>query len=145
MSDDAETRIAELERSLRELLRTRPADDPQLALTRNNLAIQYRNRGDVGQSAALYAEVRVCEHLEPLRQSLLAGGAAITFAGQPWSHNCHTWIYFDSVVDPLALRQRFPLADCVIDHRHRGTHEGSEQGLVCSMHHDALVGPHPDA
>jgi hypothetical protein len=30
------------------------------------------------------------------------------------------------------------------DHVHR-THDGSEQGLVCEFHPDALMGRHPDS
>jgi hypothetical protein len=34
--------------------------------------------------------------------------------------------------------------DVVIQlHDHRGTHDGSERGIVCTMHNDAIMGPHP--
>jgi len=136
--------IAGLERSLSELSRTRPADDAELSRVRDSLAICYRNRGQRDRAAALYADVRVCEHLEPVRQYLLQRGATITSAGQAWSRNCHLWIYFDAMLDPEALRQRFALPAFVVAHVHRGTHDGAEQGLVCNAHRDGLMGGHPE-
>jgi len=139
----ADADIAALERMLAELMQSVPPDHPDLALARNNLAI--RNLGQVDRAKALYADVRVCEHLEPVRRSLLDGGATITYAGQPWSRNCRTWIYFDVVIDPAGLKERFALPACVVAHSHRGTHDGSEQGIVCETHKDGLMGPHPAA
>ena len=137
--------IAGLERSLGELSAARPPHDAELARVRDSLAICYRNRGQRDRAAKLYADVRVCEHLEPLRQHLIERGVTVTSAGQAWSSNCRMWIYFDTVLDPAALREQFALPDFVTAHSHRGTHEGSEQGLVCNVHHDALMGRHPDA
>jgi hypothetical protein len=81
-----------------------------------------------------------CKHLAALEQAIIAEGIRETFRGQAWSDNCREWVYFDCWIDLEAVRQRHSLADCVVDHVHRGTHDGSERGLVCSQCHDALMG-----
>jgi hypothetical protein len=81
-----------------------------------------------------------CEHLRPLEEAILASGIRETFRGQAWSDNCREWVYFACWFNLAALRQRHQLAPCVIDHSHRGTHDGQERGLVCAMCHDALMG-----
>lgn len=85
----------------------------------------------------------LCEHLQPLLTYLQQQGCEITYAGQPWSRNCRLWVYVDAVLDLSALRSRLVPA-CVTEHVHRGTHDGAEQGFVCSIHHDAVMGLHPD-
>lgn len=85
-----------------------------------------------------------CEHLAALEQALAAARIEETYRGQPWSNNCREWVYFRCVLELPAIRARHALADCVKDHVHRGTHDGSEQGLVCEQHYDALMGLHPD-
>ncbi|HUE72525.1 MAG TPA: hypothetical protein VMP01_16695 [Pirellulaceae bacterium] len=57
-----------------------------------------------------------CYHLRDVEQALLASGIRETFRGAAWSHNCREWVYFDCYLDLSELRQRFPLADCVVDH-----------------------------
>lgn len=63
-------------------------------------------------------------------------------SGQPWSQNCHVWVYFDALLDCERLIQGLGLDPCVEIHDHRGTHDGSERGLVCTIHHDGVMGPH---
>ena len=86
-----------------------------------------------------------CEHLAAVEAELKARGARETFRGQPWSDNCREWVYFDCVLDCEALRSQFALAPCVVDHDHLGTHDGQESGLICTEHHDAILGRHPAA
>jgi hypothetical protein len=143
MKMDGHEYTSEIERSP-ETLRAGPANDSEVCRVRDSLAIRFRNLGQRDRAAALYADVRVCEHLEPVRQFLLEQGATIVSAGQAWSRNCRLWIYFDAVLDPQALRTRFALPACIVAHVHRGTHDGAEQGLVCEAHHDGLMGAHPD-
>ena len=81
-----------------------------------------------------------CHHLRDVEQALLASGIRETSRGAAWSQNCREWVYFDCYLELGELRQRFPLADCVVDHQHRGTHDGKERGLVCSACHDAIMG-----
>ena len=81
-----------------------------------------------------------CEHLHELETALLASGIREIFRGAAWSQNCREWVYFDCYLDLDQLRQRFPLADCVVDNEHRGTHDGQERGLVCRECHDAIMG-----
>jgi hypothetical protein len=84
-----------------------------------------------------------CEHLLSLEHAIVAAGFPVTFRGKPWSMNCNEWVYFDCVIPLAETRRRFALADCVTDHVHRGTHDGSEAGFVCGIHHDAVMGLHP--
>lgn len=86
----------------------------------------------------------VCEHLQPLETDLKQAGFNETYRGRPWSKNCREWIYFDCLLDLAALRARLQLADSVIDHVHRGTHDGSEVGFVCTCSWDAIMGVHTD-
>lgn len=86
----------------------------------------------------------LCEHLAPILADLVRQGAKATFAGQAWSHNCRMWVYLDCKIDADALRVRFNAPPCVTVHIHRGTHDGSEHGLVCNEHHDAIMGIHHD-
>lgn len=86
-----------------------------------------------------------CEHLIDLEHALVEAHIPETFRGQAWSENCREWVYYHCVLDLAQLRQRYPIAACVQDHRHIGTHDGSEQGLVCSEHHDGIMGVHPQS
>lgn len=85
----------------------------------------------------------ICEHLSALEKELQARGVRETARGQVWSKNCREWVYFDCLLDREALRARFKFAACVEDHEHRGTHDGSEAGFVCTACHDAVMGVHP--
>lgn len=85
----------------------------------------------------------VCEHLRALEAEMLAAGIKELHRGQAWSRNCREWAYFACVLDIAALRARLHFEACVEDHEHRGTHDGSEAGLVCARCHDAIMGAHP--
>jgi hypothetical protein len=82
----------------------------------------------------------VCEHLAQLEKTLAASGIEETFRGAAWSRNCREWAYFRCWLDRESLRRRFSLAPCVVDHTHRGTHDGQEAGFVCTACHDAVMG-----
>lgn len=86
----------------------------------------------------------LCEHLEALERALLEAGVRETSRGQAWSENCREWVYFDVLLDLAQCRRRFGLPGCVEEHIHRGTHDGSESGLVCAVHKDGVMGRHPD-
>lgn len=86
----------------------------------------------------------VCEHLRSLEAVMQAAGIAETYRGQAWSQNCREWAYFDCLLDLPALRERFQLPACVVEHVHPGTHDGQEAGFVCASCHDGLMGVHPD-
>ena len=81
-----------------------------------------------------------CEHLKPLEEAILARGIRETFRGAAWSQNCREWVYVDCFIDTASVRAQFPLADCVEEHLHRGTHDGQERGFVCSQCHDGIMG-----
>ncbi|MBZ5520698.1 MAG: hypothetical protein LAP21_00430 [Acidobacteriia bacterium] len=81
-----------------------------------------------------------CEHLKALEEAIIAAGMRETYRGQAWSNNCREWVYFDCYIDIEAVRKKFTLADCVHDHIHRGTHDGRERGLECTICHDGIMG-----
>ncbi len=85
----------------------------------------------------------VCEHLRPLEQALIDAGIKETARGQVWSKNCREWVYFRCVLNRPALRERFDLPACVVDHEHRGTHDGQEAGFYCQTCKDGVMGAHP--
>lgn len=87
---------------------------------------------------------RVCHHLLSLDEYIRGQGAEVMFVGAPWSRNCRTWVIYRGVVlDTAALTTRFELTAPVEVHDHIGTHDGCEHGLVCTEHHDAVIGMHP--
>jgi len=81
-----------------------------------------------------------CEHLRPLEQALLARGIPETFRGQAWSGNCREWVYFNCFIDTAAVRRSLDFPPCVVEHSHRGTHDGQERGFVCEECHDGIMG-----
>lgn len=88
----------------------------------------------------------ICEHLEPLEQELITNGIKEVSRGKTWSDNCREWVYYDCVFsDPdktmLRLKMR---TDIIKMHSHLGTHDGHEQGFVCTACLDAIMGIHPD-
>jgi hypothetical protein len=85
----------------------------------------------------------LCEHLAPMEAELKARGIGETFRGQAWSDNCREWVYFDCVLDVAGLRRRHSPAPCVVDHENRDPRSGTERGLVCTEHHDGIMGRHP--
>lgn len=87
----------------------------------------------------------ICEHLRPLEEAIVARGIRETFRGQAWSRNCREWVHFDCYIDTAAVRQAIDLPSCVVDHAHRGTHDGQERGFVCSDCHDAIMGRYEPA
>jgi hypothetical protein len=119
--------------------------DPQTMALRTNLATQYRLSGHEERADALYADVVLCEHLLPLQRDLLSQGARVFDVCRPWSDRCRNWMYFgDVVLDVDALKARLELPACIEAHRHRGTVDGAEQGLVCSVDYDGVMGLHPE-
>jgi len=86
-----------------------------------------------------------CEHLIELEKAIIAAGFQETFRGAAWSTNCREWVYFDCVLATDLIQQASGFAHCVKIHSHRGTHDGQEAGFVCDIHHDGIMGHHPDA
>lgn len=82
-----------------------------------------------------------CVHLLPVERWLLDDGASETFRGRAWSQGALEWVYFDRPLDPSALRARFALADCVVEHRNDDPRSGAERGLYCTACEDAVMGP----
>ena len=86
-----------------------------------------------------------CEHLRPVERAILALGIRESYRGQAWGRNCREWVYFECHIDTAAVRRAFALPDSVVDHAHRGTHDGQEKGLVCQVCHDGIMGHYEPA
>jgi hypothetical protein len=89
-----------------------------------------------------------CEHLKPLDDELATRGVEVVYRDrQPWTRNCRNWTRYACFLDLPALRERFRLPDCVVDHVLKDHWQGEECGFVCDEHHDAIIGdyaPRPD-
>jgi hypothetical protein len=121
-----------------------PADDPRLMIERDNLAILYRNLGRLSESASLYTDLGICGHLAPVLADVMSTeGVTIVSCGQAWSANCHIWVYVDRVIDCETLLAGHNKDGVLAIHEHRGTHDGSERGVVCTVHHDGVMGRYP--
>lgn len=120
-----------------------PADDVRFLNQREALVFLYRLAGNEDAAMALHRETGLCEHLQPVERHLRDRGTRLFSVGRPWSKNCHIWVFFDAVLDCEGLIAALGLDSCVTIHDHRGTHDGSERGLVCSIHNDAIMGRHP--
>lgn len=88
-------------------------------------------------------ERRLCEDLRPIGEHLRRAGHSVSFAGQSWSANCRYWVYFDTALDVEDLRQRFALPAHVSVRENSDPRSGRERGLVCDVHHDAVMGRYP--
>jgi len=82
----------------------------------------------------------VCEHLQQLEQEIVRAGITETFRGQAWSKNCREWVYFDCYLDRESIKNRFLFPECVVEHEHRGTHDGQEAGFKCEKCSDGIMG-----
>jgi hypothetical protein len=131
------------EKVLAHLLSRFPKDDQRVMIVRDGLGILYRRAGRDAKSKELYADTELCEHLKPVEDYLRGKGIPVFSSGRPWSANCHIWVYFDALLDCQRLIDGLSLAPCVHIHDHRGTHDGSERGIVCTIHNDGIMGRHP--
>jgi len=111
---------------------------------RDGLAFLYGRAGREASAAAQYQDTGICAHLRPAEQYMREQGAKVTSCCQPWTANCHVWVYFDAVLDCERLIAKLRLDPCVQVHDHRGTHDGSERGIICTVHHDGVLGRHPE-
>ncbi len=84
----------------------------------------------------------VCEHLSELERQLLEQGYHETWRGQAWTV-AREWVYFDCHLPLDEIREIMRLDPCVENREHWGTHDGVEYGFVCTVHHDAVMGRHP--
>ncbi len=86
----------------------------------------------------------ICEHLRVLERALIDAGVKISYRGKVWER-ANEWVYFDCVLDLAECRKQFGLPGFVVDHVHCGTHDGTEQGLVCERCLNGVMGRHPEA
>jgi hypothetical protein len=141
--DKVDEGIALREKVLAHLLGRFPGDDSRVTTVRDGLGILYRRTGREDKLKDLFKDTGLCEHLQAAEKYVRDQGGRVVSTGRPWSANCHIWVFFDTILDSDRLIQGLGLDPCVQVHDHRGTHDGSERGIVCSIHHDGLMGPHP--
>ena len=82
----------------------------------------------------------ICQHLRRLEAELIDRGIPETFRGKAWTQNCREWVYYNCYLDTKKLLQRLPLSGCVTEHVNDDVRSGTERGLYCAEHHDAIVG-----
>jgi hypothetical protein len=82
----------------------------------------------------------ICEHLRAVEAAVVATGARETYRGQAWTERCREWVYFDVRLDLDELRRALDLDPCVVDHENTDPKSGTERGLVCTTHHDGVIG-----
>jgi len=128
---------------LAEMSKRVPLDDPRLMMVRDGLSILYQRGDRHDKLNELYKDTGLCEHLRAAEKYVRGQGGRVISTAQPWSANCHVWVYFDVLLDSDRLIKGLGLSSCVQVHDHRGTHDGSECGIVCTIHHDGIMGPHP--
>jgi hypothetical protein len=121
-----------------------PADDARYMEVREGLVFLYRLAGKEEAAAELHKETGLCAHLKPAEQHLRDTGTRLYSVGRPWSDNCHIWVFFDALLDCEAQVAELGLDACVRIHDHRGTHDGSERGLICAVHYDWIMGRRPN-
>jgi hypothetical protein len=80
-----------------------------------------------------------------LENYLQTQGIAETYRGQVWSKNCREWIYYDAVLNPQKLKDKFHFDDTIIIHDYQDIKVGSELGLVCTICNDAIMGAYPNS
>jgi hypothetical protein len=138
-----EEAIALREKVLTHLSNRFPSDDQRVMIVRDGLGILYQRAGREDKLKELFHDTGLCEHLRTAEKYVRDHGGRVLSAGRPWSANCHVWVYFDTILDCDRLIHGLGLASCVQIHDHRGTHDGSERGIVCTVHNDGVMGPHP--
>jgi hypothetical protein len=131
------------EKVLAHLSNRLPGDDSRVMTVRDGLSVLYQRAGREDELSRLYQDTGLCEHLRAAEIYVREHGGRVVSSGRPWSANCHVWVYFDTLLDCDRLVEGLGLASCVQVHDHRGTHDGSERGIVCTVHHDGIIGPHP--
>ena len=141
--DKVDEAIALRERVLAHLSGRFPSDDQRVTIVRDGLSVLYQRAGLEEKLKALYQDTGLCEHLRTAESYVRDHGGRVISSGRPWSANCHVWVYFDTLLDCDRLIKGLGLAPCIQVHDHRGTHDGSERGIVCTVHHDGIMGPHP--
>lgn len=82
----------------------------------------------------------ICEHLQQLEQEIIQAGFEETCRGQVWSDDCREWVYFDCYLDRESIKKRFNFQSHVVEHQHRGTHDGEESGFICKNCQNAIMG-----
>jgi len=131
------------ERVLAHLQKRFPGDDQRVMLVRDGLGILYRRAGREDKLNEIFKNTGLCEHLRAAEKYVRDHGGRVVYSGRPWSASCHVWVYFDTILDSDRLIKGLGLDACVQVHDHRGTHDGSERGIVCTVHNDGIMGPHP--
>ena len=81
----------------------------------------------------------ICDHLRPLEERILSRGFVESERGSPWSRDCREWVTYNCDVRVIAKLEGVDIPACVKHYENSDIHFGSETGLVCHEHHDALI------
>ncbi|MBN2442755.1 MAG: hypothetical protein JXJ04_15470 [Spirochaetales bacterium] len=84
----------------------------------------------------------MCEHLAGLEKELHELGIPEIYRGQVWTNNCREWVYFDCYLEFESLKKRFKFPEFIIHHLNNDAKSGLEEGFVCTLCHDAIMGIH---
>lgn len=84
----------------------------------------------------------ICKHLQPIEAEVLKLNLKETYRDKTWPDEVGEWVFYDCYIDTKSLLKRLKLDDCVSVHEHLGTHDGCENGFVCNIHKDGIMGVH---
>jgi hypothetical protein len=87
----------------------------------------------------------MCIHLKSLEDFLKRKNIKEVYRGQVWSKNCREWIYYDAILNPQKLKDKFHFDSSIIIHDYEDIKVGSELGLFCTLCNDAIIGTHPNS
>lgn len=82
----------------------------------------------------------MCEHLVELENEILSQGVKETYRGQAWGDGTREWVYFDCYLNIVKLQKRFDFPDFVKHHKNDDVKSGTEEGFVCELCKDAVMG-----
>lgn len=82
----------------------------------------------------------MCKHLIQLDKALKAQGHLELSRGQSWSKNCREWVYYDCYLDIESLRKEFGFPDFIKHHENDDPKSGTEEGFVCELCNDGIMG-----
>jgi hypothetical protein len=81
----------------------------------------------------------VCEHLRPLEERIIARGFVESQRGRPRSTTCREWVTYNCDARVIAKLEGMNIPACVKHYEQSYAHRGSESGLLCDEHSDALI------
>ena len=84
----------------------------------------------------------VCKHLRTLEEELIAAGVRETYRGPVEFRKSREWVFFDCLLDRMAIRSRMAFDACVDGHDRLAGHNDQMGGFVCTQCGDGIMGLH---